>query len=237
LHQEETMNFFDVIEKRRSIRKFTDKAVPKEVMQKAFESAVLAPNSSNTQTWNFYWVTSADKKEKLIDYCLGQSAARTAQELVVITADPNLWKRSQGPLADYVQKVNAPKHVIDYYKKLIPFVYRYGYFNSLAPIKWLMANGVGLFRPMMRGPFSKRDIQEVAIKSAALAAENFVLSITAQGFATCMMEGFDECRVSQLLKLKCSERAVMVIGIGEEAERGTWGPRFRLPLEQVVHKV
>jgi nitroreductase len=51
-----------------------------------------------------------------------------------------------------------------------------------------------------------------------------------------MMEGFDEWRVKKLLKLPCSAKVVMVIGAGYEGERGTWGPRYRLPLEEVVHE-
>lgn len=231
------MDFFQVIEKRRSIRKFTTEPVPESVMKKAFEAAVLAPNSSNTQTWNFYWLKTPAAKAKIINYCFSQSAARTAQELVVITADPALWRRSQKPLIDYIQKVNAPKQVIFYYEKLIPFVYRWGFLNLFAPLKWLIAFVPGLFRPIQRKVFSRRDLQEVAIKSAALAAENFVLALTAQGYASCMMEGFDELRVRHLLKLNSSESTVMIIGIGKEGERGTWGPRFRLPLEQVVKEI
>ncbi len=107
----------------------------------------------------------------------------------------------------------------------------------MAPLKFLIASAVGLFRPMTRGPYSRRDSQEVAIKSAALAAENFVLAMTAQGFQTCMMEGFDECRVKKLLKMSRSERVLMVIACGEAATNGTWGPRFRLPLESVVKRI
>lgn len=231
------MDLFEAIEKRRSIRKFTDEKVPDEVIHKALDAAIVAPNSSNTQTWNFFWIKSPEKKDKIIKYCLSQSAARTAQQLVVITADPSLWRRSQVPLAEFVKQVKAPKQVILYYEKLIPFVYRWGFFNCFAPIKWLLANAVGLFRPSLRGPYSRRDLQEIAIKSAALAAENFVLALTAQGYASCMMEGFDEVRVKSLLKLKHSERVVMVVGIGKEAERGTWGPRFRIEKSQVVFEV
>ena len=60
------MDFFEAVKNRRSIRKFTSQAVSKEIMQKSFDMAMLAPNSSNTQTWNFLWVTS-NKKEKLIE--------------------------------------------------------------------------------------------------------------------------------------------------------------------------
>jgi len=231
------MDFFEVINKRRSVRRYTSKPVPAEVINKALEAATLAPNSSNTQTWDFYWARSSEMKSKMVEACLSQSAARTAQELIVVVADPSLWKRSNGPLIKYVEEIKAPKPVHDYYRKLIPVMYRWGILNSLAPFKWFMVNLSGLFRPMPRGPNTKAGIQGVAIKSAALAAENFALAITAQGFATCMMEGFDECRVSKALKLGCSARVVMVISVGEEATDGTMGPRFRIPTNLVVHEV
>jgi nitroreductase len=107
----------------------------------------------------------------------------------------------------------------------------------LVPYKWLISALTGLIRPMPRGPYSRRDLQEVAIKSSALACENFVLAMAAQGFATCMMEGFDERRVAKLLGLSASTRVVMVISAGVEGEKGTWGPRFRLPADRVVHEI
>lgn len=230
------MEFFEVIKKRRSIRRYTSTRVPDEVVQKALEASLLAPNSSNTQTWDLYWVKTPEKKGRLVSACLNQSAARTAQHLVVFTANPKNWKRSQKELLHFIESVNAPKSVQLYYRSLIPYVYRWGVFNSFGLIKWLIYNTLGLFRPMIRGPNFKSEVQEVAIKSAALAAENFVLSIVAQGFATCMMEGFDEWRVKRLLKLSMSTRVVMVISVGEEnPERGTWGPQFRIPSERVIH--
>ena len=83
------MEFFEAVKNRRSIRKFTDENVPDSVVEKALEAAVLAPNSSNVQTWDFYWVRTPEKKKKLVSYCLNQSAARTAQHLVVIVGDPS----------------------------------------------------------------------------------------------------------------------------------------------------
>ena len=55
--------FFEAIEKRRSIRKYSDKKVPAEVMNKAIDAALLAPNSSNMQTWQFHWVRTEAKKK------------------------------------------------------------------------------------------------------------------------------------------------------------------------------
>jgi nitroreductase len=231
------MDFFTTVQNRRSIRRFTNELVPDTIIQKALDAAVLAPNSSNTQIWNFYWAKSDVSKKRIAEICLNQSAARTAQQLVVVTTDPKLWRRSQGPLVKYVESVSAPEPVQVYYKKLIPISYRWGLFNCLAPLKWLLSTLVGFFRPMVRGPYTKRDLQEVGIKSAALAAENFVLAITAQGYDSCMMEGFDKCRLHRFLKLKSSEAIVMVIGIGKGAERGTWGPRFRLDSSLVIKEI
>jgi nitroreductase len=235
------MNFFETVEKRRSIRQFTKDPVPSDVIRKAIDAALLAPNSSNVQTWDFYWFRSPEKKAALVKACMNQAAARTAQELIVVTADPKLWKRSHGSILKFIEEVKAPKLVHEYYRKLIPLTYSWGPFQILTPLKWIIINLIGLFRPIGRTPVSKRDAQEVAIKSAALACENLVLAITAQGYASCMMEGFDECRVKRLLPLpfsrRFSTRVVMVIGIGKESDRGTWGPRFRIDKEQVIHEI
>ena len=64
-------------------------------MKACLELALLAPNSSNLQPWEFYWVRSPEKKQNLVSYCLGQPAAATAQELVVAVARPDYWKINQ----------------------------------------------------------------------------------------------------------------------------------------------
>lgn len=231
------MDFFETVERRRSIRRYTNKPVPEAVIRKALEAALLAPNSSNAQTWDFYWVRTPEKKAILAKACLSQSAARTAAELIVIVASPTAWRRSWPGLKEYVNRINAPGPVKLYYEKLFPWLYRWGFLNSIGAVKFVAMTAYGFFKPMARGPFSRSGVQTVAIKSAALAAENFVLAITAQGFSTCMMEGFDEWRVKRLLKLRSSDRVVMVIGVGEEAERGTWGPRYRMDSKEVIHEI
>jgi nitroreductase len=227
------MEFFEAVLARRSIRKYKPTPVPSAVMDKALDAALLAPNSSNMQTWRMYWVNSADAKLKLAEACLNQSAARTAQELVVFAADPSLWKISQqAVLENFGDTPN--KTVLAYYTKLMPLLYSW---HILAPFKWLMFNLAGIFKPVPRNPWSPRDIEEVAIKSTALAAENFMLAISAQGFDTCPMEGFDEARVKKLLGLGWRARIVMVVSVGERAPEGLWGERFRLPREMVVKKI
>jgi nitroreductase len=229
------MEFFEAVQKRRSVRSYTDESVPEEVIDRALDAALLAPNSSNMQTWGFYWVRSQREKDLLVRACMSQGAARTARELIVVVAEPRRWKKNRAEMLRTLTENQAPQFALDYYSKLIPFTYG---FRWLAPLKWLLFGVVGWFRPTPRRPWSGRDIEEVSIKSAALASENFMLAITAQGFSTCPMEGFDESRVRRLLKLTRADRVVMVISVGREnPSRGIWGPQIRFARDQFVKKV
>ena len=81
--------FQAIIDKRRSNRKFDPLVeVPEEVIKRSLERAILSPNSSNMQLWEFYWIRSEDEKKKYEALCLGQNAARSAKEIVVfVTRD------------------------------------------------------------------------------------------------------------------------------------------------------
>ncbi|EXE13697.1 nitroreductase family protein [Acinetobacter sp. 983759] len=78
--------FKKVVESRRSVRKFTDKPIPEDVLDACLDLALLAPNSSNLQPWTFYVVQDPDKKQQLIKACMSQLAAKTASELIVCVA-------------------------------------------------------------------------------------------------------------------------------------------------------
>ncbi len=240
------MEFFETIERRRSIRNFSESPVADEIVHRALKAATLAPNSSNVQTWDFYWTTRGGKThEQLIEACLSQGAARTSSHLIVITADYRKWRRSRPQILQWIdrtiqqaapQKPSIPPNMRDYYEKLVPFMYMNA-FGLLGVLRWIGLRLISFFRPIMLSPSGHRDLQEVAVKSAALACENFVLAVTAQGAGTCMMEGFDESRVRRALKLPWCQRVVMVIAVGHPTERGRWGERFRIPFEEVVHRI
>ena len=151
---------------------------------------------------------------------------------MVVSADPAKWERSRKPLIEFIDSVKAPSPVQRYYRKETPWAYDWS--PVAAWRKGLKMFFRGLKTPTERGPRTLQDLQMIAMKSAALAAENFVLGIVAQGGSTCMMEGFDEVRMKKLLNLPRTARVGMVIAVGYEGERATWGPRFRLPFEDVV---
>lgn len=148
------MEFFEVIKARRSVRKFQSEPVPEEVIEKALGAALLAPNSSNLQAWEFYWVRSSEKKQFLAKACFSQGAAATASDLIVCVARLDSWKKHRDYLVEQFNKpgTKTPSSVFDYYQKLIPFVYFRDILQISAVAKKFLFTIIGMFRPVPRGP-------------------------------------------------------------------------------------
>ena len=61
------MNILDGIKTRRSIRKYTDQKVEKEVITQMLEAAMLAPSAMNKQPWEFIIFHDAEKYRRIVD--------------------------------------------------------------------------------------------------------------------------------------------------------------------------
>jgi len=229
-------SFRKVVTSRRSVRKFTDKAIPKAVLDDCLDMALLAPCSSGLQPWEFYVVKSADKKAKLVKACMSQSAAKTAAELIVCVARTDrVDEFSKKMLRDWPMP-DVPTLIKRYYQ-LIPYNYAPGPLNSFALVKKAAFAAGGLVAPVPRGPYTTSEVKLWAAKSTALACENLVLALRAHGYDSCMMEGFDEVRVKKLLKLGDDAMPIMVVGAGERADDGVFWPQLRFERELFVHEV
>ena len=229
-------NFDSVIRNRRSVRVYTDEKIPSEVVDKVLNWALLAPNSSNLQPWEFYWVRHPVKKAQLIEALFSQPAARTAQELIVAVAKLDTWKSNSKQMLKYFDESGEkiPDSARAYYSKLVPFAYYQGPFGILGPLKRIFMTIMGFFRPIPRQPKSIADMRVWANKSTALACENIMLGFSAFGYDTCPMEGYDSVRVKKVLELGSDSEICMVISAGKRAKNGVYGPRIRFPREQFV---
>ncbi|MCF7833628.1 MAG: nitroreductase family protein [Candidatus Marinimicrobia bacterium] len=59
------MTFLDLIKTRQSDRKYLDKPVEKEKIERCLEAARLAPSATNSQPWEFIVVSNPDLKNKV----------------------------------------------------------------------------------------------------------------------------------------------------------------------------
>ncbi|MFZ4714794.1 MAG: nitroreductase family protein [Bacteriovoracaceae bacterium] len=233
------VNFDHVIKNRRSVRVYTDEVVPETVVKKALEHALLAPNSSNLQAWEFYWVKSPEKKSLLVEACFGQPAAKTAPVLVVAVARPDHWKKHAKQMISVFDQstFRVPDSARAYYQKLAPLLYTQGFLSLFGYLKKVAFFFIGFFKKVPRGPHSNSDLEAWAHKTVALGCENFMLSLSSEGYDSCPMEGFDEVAVKKLLKLPHRARVTMVMSGGKRAKVGVYGPRVRFPTHQFIKEV
>lgn len=241
-----TKTVTEAIAYRRSTRVYLDTDIDSEKVKHCIYNATLAPSSSNLQLWEFYHVTDQDKLKQLTSACLNQNAAKTAKQLVIVVTRKDLWrKRAQANLS-FLERVYSKPNLTDrelkrkkmatnYYGKVIPTIYT-DFLGILGYLKFFVFQIIGLFRPIYRQAKAS-DMRIVAHKSAALAAENFMISMAEIGYDTCPMEGSDTLRVKQILGLPRGAEINMVIGCGIRTPEGIYGPRFRVPFETVYFEV
>ena len=234
----------EAINYRRSVRVFKKELIDDEKVRACIHLATLAANSSNMQLWEFYHVVSPDILQKLSVASFNQSAAKTAQQMVVVVTRKDLWKKRAKANIDFLksQYGNKPaseyskreKFALNYYQKIVPSIY-FDFLGILGLIKFLAFQMIGMFRPIYRQA-KQSDIRIVAHKSAGLAAQNFMISMAALNYDTCPMEGFDSLLVKKALNLPSSSEINMIIACGLREENGIYGERFRVPFEEVYFK-
>ena len=57
--------FYEEIKRRRSIRDFSDKPVPKEIIENCIKAAGTAPSGANLQPWHFVVISDPEIKKKI----------------------------------------------------------------------------------------------------------------------------------------------------------------------------
>ncbi|PQJ80714.1 nitroreductase family protein [Polaribacter porphyrae] len=237
----------EAINYRRSVRVYdAEKPIETKIVKRCIEQASLAPNSSNMQLWEFYHITSKETIAKLAPFCFNQNAARTAQQLVVFVTRKDLWKQRAKANLKFIdgnfgannpksKQSNREKVARNYYGKIIPFAYA-DFLGILGFLKYIMVSIIGLFKPIYR-QVRQSDMRIVAHKTCGLAAQNFMLSMAAEGYDTCPMEGSDTFRVKRLLDLSSGAEINMIVSCGIKKPEGVYGKRFRIPFEDVYKEV
>lgn len=237
-HTPQLQAFQQVVESRRSVRRFTDTPIPDAVMADCLRLAMLAPNSSNLQPWEFYVIDSDDKRARAIKNCMNQNGAKTAARLIAVVARTDNWRdHAQQVLREYPAEP-VPKKVKDYYSKLVTLDFLRGPANVVSAAKWGVTQVVRRVKGPIKSPYyTFDDIKNWATNNTALGAQNLMLALRAHGFDSCPMGGFDEPAMKRLLKIGDDHHIVMMIGAGERANNGIYHTQFRFDQQQFVHYV
>jgi nitroreductase len=240
------MTFEEILHYRRSIRNYKPQPIDAEKVRHCLELSTLAPNSSNMQLWGFYHVTDPALIQQLAVACLSQSAATTAQQMVVFITRQDLYRQRAKTILEMETEnirrnspASAHKRRIYqrnlYYGRLMPFLYA-RFLGLLGLFRVAFVNTVGLFRPIVY-QVSENDMRVVVHKTCALAAQTFMLAMANEGYDTCPMEGFDSRLAKRILKLPAGAEINMIISCGLRDEQGVWGDRVRIPFQEIYKRV
>ncbi len=239
----EAQIFDKVVNERRSIRLYDQKAkYDKSIVERSLQRAILSPNSSNMQLWEFVRVSSEEKKKELAYYCMDQLPAKTARELVVFVARPDKYKQSIAHnlelvnAADNFEKESRKEKRRNYYSKMMPAFYAFDFLYIFSLLKKLFVTLTGIKKPSIR-EVTAIDKKVTIHKSVGLAASTFMLSVRAEGYDTCPLEGFDSKRIKKMLGLPRRAQINMVVAVGPRAKDGIFYPRIRYPYDEVVSEI
>ncbi len=82
------MDFKDLVQKRRSIRKFTDEEISSEELQLILRAALMSPTSKGTRAWHFIVVDDKDMLEKMSNVReMGSQFVAGAAVAIVVLGD------------------------------------------------------------------------------------------------------------------------------------------------------
>ena len=94
------MDVFEVINKRRSIRKFKNEPVATEHLRKILEAGRLAPSGGNRQPWYFIVVRDLETKQAVSASSKlegNQKLLFSADTIIVLVSNPELEKKHRSP--------------------------------------------------------------------------------------------------------------------------------------------
>ena len=100
-------NFESLIITRRSTRKFTDRPLPTDCVQKLVQAALLAPTSKNSKSWQFIAVEDKEMLQRLSESKnSGSSFLEACTLAVVVLGDKtitDIWVEDAAIAATYMQ--------------------------------------------------------------------------------------------------------------------------------------
>ncbi len=190
-------NFLELAKKRRSIRKFTDKPVPREAVEYFISCAANAPSGCDSQCWHFVAVD-----DKVLIGKLADATAVSAREFY--------GENFSGATPEFL---TAREKAVSFYQgaPLVIFVF-------LDKTKYYDDRVVQAFSEKgydYRGMLDKLGCYDIL--SIGAAVQNLLLAIAEKGYGACWMNDpvIAEDKIKELLGVKNSLRLLSVVPVGE----------------------
>ena len=174
------------IRERRATPSFDGAEIPNKDLKKILEAGLHAPSGYNMQPWRFIVVRDAEQKRRLRGASFNQAKVEEASVMIVACGDADGWRN--GDLEEMLRLGRQGGMSENYAAQAKETIPNYLSNHPNMPM-WLNRHVMIAFTHML------------------LTAETL-------GYDTAPMEGFEEEKVREVLKLPLSYHVVALLGIG-----------------------
>jgi len=175
------------IQERRATPSFDGMPIPAEDLRQILDAGLHAPSGYNMQPWRFVVVQSPEQKKKLRAASYNQGKVEEASAVIVACGDADGWRKDLDLMLEQGRKGGMPESYAAQAQSSVP-----NYLSS----------------------FSSGQMQGWLNKQVMLAFTHMLLMAEVMGYDTAPMEGFEQDKVHEVLRLPLSYWVVALLGVG-----------------------
>ena len=177
----------EAIAARRSTPSFDGSPMPAEDLQEILEAGLLAPSGYNMQPWRFIVVQAAEGKIKLRAASYNQAKVEEASVVIVACGDMDGWRRDLDEMLEMGRAGGMPESYAAQAQSSVS-----SYMSS----------------------FTTEQMKLWLNKQVMLAYTQMMLTAEVLGYDTAPMEGFEQEKVHEALRLPLSYWVVALLAVG-----------------------
>jgi len=175
------------IAERRATPSFDGAPLPTEDLKRILEAGLAAPSGYNMQPWRFIVVQSPEQKKRLRGASYNQAKVEEASAVIVACGDSDGWRKDLDLMLQQGREGGMPESYAEQARSTVP-----DYLSS----------------------FSAERMSAWLNKQVMLAFSFMLLTAETLGYDTAPMEGFEQDKVHEVLRLPMSYRVVALLAVG-----------------------
>ena len=175
------------IEERRATPSFDGTPIPAEDLKQILDAGLHAPSGYNMQPWRFIVVQSPEQKRRLRAASYNQAKVEEASAVIVACGDADGWRKDVDLMLQLGREGGMPE-------------------SYAAQARTSVSN-------FLSG-FTTEEMHAWLNKHVMIATTHMMLMAEVMGYDTAPMEGFEQDKVHEVLRLPMSYWVVALLGIG-----------------------
>jgi nitroreductase len=175
------------IEERRASPSFDGTPIPAEDLKQILDAGLHAPSGYNMQPWRFIVVQSPEQKRRLRAASYNQAKVEEASAVIVACGDADGWRKDVDLMLQLGREGGMPE-------------------SYAAQARTSVSN-------FLSG-FTTEEMHAWLNKHVMIATTHMMLMAEVMGYDTAPMEGFEQDKVHEVLRLPMSYWVVALLGIG-----------------------